>query len=180
MTTEEIQVQEAPEEPMEAAGTELETPEAAPTKRPLVNVAALVRGVDVELQNAMAGAVIAADDVSLQKGGARSIFAGGNLELRQGGAGVIVAGGDTSITQGGAQAIVSAGGVMMERSGSGFAIGRRIRIGHNGLAIFAVTPNLEVQEGGRVVFGRGASFAILGGMMGVALLMVGLLRGRRR
>jgi hypothetical protein len=150
---------------------------AAP--RPLVTVTALVRGVDVELRNAVAGAIVAGDDVRLERGGARSIFAGGNLTISQGGAGLVVAGGDTSISKGGAQAVISAGSVMMESAGSGIAVARRIRIGRNGMTVFALTPQLDVQEGGRVIFGRSAAFAMLGGFAGLGLLLAGLLRRRR-
>lgn len=163
-----------------AAGIEIEPASQIGGKvdgRPLVSFNALVRGVDVEVRNSLTGAIIAGDDVRLERGGARSIYAGGNLELRQGGAGVIVAGGDASITQGGAQAILSGGSVTMENGGSGFAIARRIRI-RNGLTIFALTPRLEVEEGGKVVFGRSASMAIVGGLIGLAALLVALLRGR--
>jgi hypothetical protein len=146
--------------------------------KPLVTVSALVRGVDVELRNALAGVIVAGDDVRLERGGARSIFAGGNLTVSRAGAGVIVAGGDTSISKGGAQAVISAGGVTMESAGSGVAIGRRIRIGRNGLAVFALAPQLEVQEGGRVIFGRAASFAIVGGFAALGALLVALLRRR--
>jgi nitric oxide reductase activation protein len=66
----------------------------------------------------------------------------------------------------------------MEQAGSGFAIARRIRIGHSGMTVFAVTPQLEVQEGGRVVFGRSASFAVVGGVAALAALLVALLRRR--
>jgi hypothetical protein len=84
------------------------------------------------------------------------------------------------VRQGGAQAIVSAGSVTMEQAGSGFAIARRIRVGHSGTVVFALTPQLEVQEGGRVILGRSASFAIVGGVAALAALLVALLRGRLR
>jgi hypothetical protein len=68
----------------------------------------------------------------------------------------------------------------MEQAGSGFAIARRIRVGHSGTTVFALTPQLEVQEGGRVIFGRSASLAIVGGVAALAALLVALLRGRGR
>ena len=79
---------------------------------PKLTVSALVRGVDVELRNAVGGAIIAGHDLKLDRGGARSIFAAGNLQLERGGASSILAGGDVTITRGGAAAVVSAGGVM--------------------------------------------------------------------
>jgi hypothetical protein len=76
--------------------------------------------------------------------------------------------------------VISAGSTSMEQAGSGFAIAGRIRVAKDGLAIFAVTPNLEVHEGGRVVFGRIASFAVLGGIAALVTALVVLVRGRRR
>jgi hypothetical protein len=150
----------------------------APARRSLITFAGLVRGVDVELRNGAAGIIVAADDVHVDRGGARSIVAGGGLQLQRGGAGLIVAGGDAHVAQGGAQAIISAGSISMESAGSGFAIGRRIRIGPRGLAVFAIAPRLDVHEGGRVIFGRLASFALLGGIAGAIGLVVLQLRRR--
>ena len=66
----------------------------------------------------------------------------------------------------------------MERSGSGVAVARRIRVAHGGVTIFAVTPHLEVQEGGRVLFGRVASIAILAGIS--SLIALAAFAARRR
>jgi hypothetical protein len=60
----------------------------------------------------------------------------------------------------------------MESSGSGVAVARRTRVAHGGVAIFAVTPHLEVQEGGRVLFGRAASMAVLGGISSLVALLI--------
>jgi hypothetical protein len=150
------------------------TPEAP--RRPMASVAGLVRGVDVEMRNALVGAVMAADEVHLERVFARNVYAGGALEMHQGGAGMIVSGGDTHLSKGGAQAIFSAGSVTMESAGAGFAVGGRIRVAHGGTAVFAITPTLEIQEGGRVVFGRAASFAVLGGISTLVALAVYLVR----
>ena len=168
-----VPVEPEPIEPGEAP-----SPEAA--VRPLVSVAGLVRGVDVELKTAVIGAAVAGDDISMERAFVRSVFAGGGLQLRQGGAGVIVSGGDTTIEKGGAQAIVSAGTINMESAGSALAVARRIRVGHGGLAGRALTPHLEVAEGGRVVFGRSAALALVGGFVSLAALLVYLLRSRVR
>jgi len=148
--------------------------------RPLVSVAGLVRGVDVEIKTALIGAAVAADDISVERAFVRSVFAGGGLQMRQAGAGLIVSGGDTAIERAGAQAIMSAGTISMESAGSGFAIGRRIRVGQGGVVGLALTPRIEVAEGGRVIFGRSAAFAIVGGVLGLAALLAYLLRGRTR
>jgi hypothetical protein len=148
-------------------------------RRPsLVTASALVRGYEVDLRNALVGAVLANHDVTLTRGVTRSMFAGGDVELRQGGAGVVVAGENVTLTRGGAQAVISGGLVQMEQAGSGFAIGRRIRIGRGGLAIFALGGKIEVADGGRIMVGRSLSMAVLGGLVA----MVGLLAmlGRRR
>jgi hypothetical protein len=47
-----------------------------------------------------------------------------------------------------------------------------------GTAIFAIAPSLEVQEGGRVVFGRLASLAVLAGASTVTALAIVLARRR--
>jgi hypothetical protein len=144
----------------------------------LVTAAALVRGFEVDVRNAVVGAVLANHDVTLTRSAARSVFAGGDVDLRQGGAGVVVAGENATLTQGGAQAVISGGLVQMEQAGSGFAIGRRIRIGKGGLAIFALGGRIEVAEGGRIMVGRTLSMAVLGGL--VALVGLVAMLGRRR
>lgn len=164
-----------PEEPI--AESEAAQPLEVP-HRPIASVAGLVRGVDVEMKNALVGAVMAGDDVHLERAFARNVFAGGGLEVRQAGAGMIVSGGDTHLTKGGAQAVLSAGSVTMESAGAGFAIGGRIRVARGGTAVFAITPSLEIQEGGRIVFGRAVSFAVLGGISMLVALGVYLVRRR--
>jgi hypothetical protein len=179
-------LEEAEREAEEAAlGQEAETLVAEELgdhdgRRSLVSATPLVRGYQVDLRNALVGAVLANDDVKLTRVGARSIFAGGGVELRQGGAGVIVAGENVTLTQGGAQAVVSGGLVQMEQAGSGFAIGRRIRIGKGGLAIFALGGEIEVAEGGRVMIGRPLSAAVLGGLVALVALLGALGMRRRR
>lgn len=151
-------------------------------RRSLVTATALLRGYQVDLRNALVGAVLANDDVTVTRAAARSIFAGGDIDLRQGGAGVVVAGENVTITQGGAQAVVSGGLVQMEQAGSGLAIGRRIRIGKGGVAVFALGGHIEVAEGGRVMMGRPLSAAVLGGLVAVVALLgaLGVRRRRRR
>ncbi len=148
-------------------------------RRSLVTAAALVRGYEVDVRNAVVGAVLANHDVTLTRGAARSIFAGGDVDLRQGGAGVVVAGESITLTQGGAQAVVAGGLVQMEQAGSGFAIGRRIRIGKGGLAIFALGGQIEVAEGGRVMVGRTLSMAVLGGFVALIGLIAVISRRSR-
>jgi hypothetical protein len=164
---------------IQPAGESAAQPEAGARRDALVTVSGIVRGQEVDLRNALVGAILASDEVEIERGGARSIFAGGGLEIHQGGAGLIVAGGAASIRQGGAQAIVANGDVSMEQAGSGIAIGRRISIGPSGMTVLALAPSLEVHDGGKVIFGRSASLAILGGFAALAALLVGLLRGRR-
>jgi hypothetical protein len=93
---------------------------------------------------------------------------------------VVVAGENVTITQGGAQAVISGGMLQMEQAGSGFAIARRIRIGRGGIAIFALSGSVEVADGGRVVFGRPFSMAVLGGLVGLVGFTAILRRIRRR
>jgi len=102
----------------------------------------------------------------------------GHATEAEGATGLLVSGGDTHLANGGAAAVLSAGSVTMEQSGSGVAIARRIRVAHGGLAVFAVTPHLEVQEGGRVLFGRAASIAVMGGILSLIALWAFSLRRR--
>jgi hypothetical protein len=167
--------------PMEAAAEDETVIEPRDEERQhpaVVSIDGLVRGVDVKVQNGLVGAVMAADDVHLERSFARSVFAGGGLQIHQGGSGLIVAGGDAHIAQGGAQAILSAGSITMESAGSGFAVARRIRVAHGGTAVFAITPHLEIQEGGRVLLGRGASIAVMGGIWSLVALLVYVVRRR--
>ena len=163
-----------------AEGSEVGRAPAEERRRSMVSLHGLTQGGEVSLRNALAGIVLAGDDVEIERGGVRTAFAKGDLEVRQGGAGIVLTGGGVSIRQGGAQAIVSAGDVRLEQAGSGFAIARRITIGPKALTIFSVTPELQVQEGGRVVFGRGSSLAILGGVVGLIGLVAVLARRRVR
>jgi hypothetical protein len=159
----------------EALTEPIEEPRA---RSSMISIDGLVRGVDLTVRNGIVGAVMAADDVHLERGFARTIYAGGGLQIRQGGSGLILAGGDAHIERAGAQAIVSAGSITMESSGSGFAVARRIRVAHGGMAVFALTPDLEVNEGGRVIFGRVASIAIVGALWSTAALLAYLVRRR--
>lgn len=167
--------------PTEIAVEDEATVEPADEKRRLtaaVSIDGLVRGVDVTVRNGLVGAVMAADDVRLERAFARSIYAGGSLQIQQGGSGMIVAGGDAHIERAGAQAILSAGSITMESAGSGFAVARRIRVAHGGTAVFAITPNLEIQEGGRVLLGRGASIAVMGAIWSLVALVAYAVRRR--
>jgi hypothetical protein len=167
-----------PEEPSLSTERMTSAEEEPEHGRPIATLAGLVRGVDVEVKNALVGAVLAGDDVHLERVFARNVYGAGQLDIRQAGAGLIVSGGDTHLTKGGAQAVLSAGSVTMESAGAGFALAGRIRVARGGTAIFAIAPSLEVQEGGRVVFGRLASLAVLAGASTVTALAIVLARRR--
>jgi hypothetical protein len=86
---------------------------------------------------------------------------GGNVSFHQGGCGPVLARGDVTIEQGGAQAVMAAGGVRVSR----------------GFVGIALSPNVHVEEGGRVLMGVRAA-AAFGVAVGLGVLF-GLARRRR-
>lgn len=140
--------------------------------RPLVSVAAMVRGDELGIHNALIGG-IAADKVAVERGFVRGALALRELQVRQAGAGTILSGGSTSIRQGGAQAVISAGSVSMEQAGSGITLARRIELSKGGTVVFGIAPSMQVNEGARVIFGTRASLALLalaGAVIGAAVI----------
>jgi hypothetical protein len=111
----------------------------------------VIRAERAELHSAAAGLVFAAKDVTVERGGARDIVAGDEVRLTQAGAGMILAGGDASLRQSGAGMVFSLGDVNVEQGGACFVAARRATVGRGGLALLAITPRLEVAEGGRVL-----------------------------
>lgn len=139
----------------------------------------LVKTDRAEIRSAAVGAVFAEKDVSIERAAARAIVAGGALRLSQGGAGMILAGGATSVRQAGAGTIVSLGPTQIEQGGAGTLIAGSATVGKGGVVVLAVTPHLEVAEGGRVFGGPAAlAAAVVGIAIGFALRS--LVRGKRR
>lgn len=155
---------------------DLEEPETTGVMRRFV---AVVKAEEVELHQAAAAVIFAEDEVEIDRGGARDIVAGGSVKLARGGAGLIITAGDTTIRQGGAGSILSLGSVQIEQGGAGSVAAGSVTVGRGGLVLLALTPRLEVAEGGRLIGGPAAVFAAgVGIAIGIAL--GGLIRRRRR
>jgi hypothetical protein len=121
-----------------------------------------VRGRDVTVRNAAAGAAVASGDLIVTNGGMGAAAVAGNLAITNGGSGPIAAGGNVSIVNGGCQWIASGGGA---------TLGERSFVG----AVLA--PKVVVEEGGRVLLDLPKALAF-GAAMGVAIGFI--VRGTRR
>ncbi len=95
-----------------------------------------VRGREVTMRNAAAGAVTANGDLIVTNGGLGASAVGGNLAITNGGSGPIAAGGNVSIVNGGCQWIAAGGGA---------TLGERSFVG----AVLA--PKVVVEDGGKVL-----------------------------
>ena len=164
--------------------TDLASPTAREAREPsadrdraLVSVRGFARGDEMEMKNAVVGGAFA-QRISVSRALVRAAIGARSVEVRQAGAGLVATAGGASIHQGGAQAIVSTGSVRVRQGGAGIAIGRSVSI-DNGLVVFGITPRLEIQEGGRVLFGPLAALAIIGSVLGFAGVAAIVLRGVR-
>jgi hypothetical protein len=138
----------------------------------------LVQAERAEMHGALAGMVFGSKDVTLDRGGAREVVAGGAVRLSRGGAGTILAGGDASVTQGGAGMLVSLGHVEIRQGGACGLVAGAVTVGRGGIVGLAITPRLEVADGGRVLAGPPMA---LGAVAGVATgVVLGWLIGRTR
>ena len=120
-----------------------------------------VRGREVTMRNAAAGAVTANGDLIVTNGGLGAAAVGGNLAITNGGSGPIAAGGNVSIVNGGCQWIAAGGGA---------TLGERSFVG----AVLA--PKVVVEDGGKVLIALPRAIAF-GAAMGVAIGF--MVRGRR-
>jgi hypothetical protein len=139
----------------------------------------LVKADRAEIRSAAVAAVFAEKDVAVQRAAVRAIVAGGSVSVSQTAAGTILAGGATSIRQGGAGTIVSLGPTRIEQGGSGALITGSATVGKGGVVLLALTPHVEVADGGRVCGGPAAVFAACVGI-GIGFAVGALVRGRRR
>lgn len=139
----------------------------------------LVKAERAEIRSAAVAAVFAEKDVVVQRAAVRALVAGGSLNLSQAAAGTILAGGATSIRQGGAGTIVSLGPTRIEQGGSGALITGSATVGKGGVVLLALTPHVEVADGGRVFGGPAAAFAAIVGIA-IGFAVGALARGRRR
>lgn len=139
----------------------------------------VVKADEARLDTGIAGVVIATKQASLERAGARTIVAGGPTEIRQGGAAMILSAGETSVTQGGAGTIASLGNVRVEQGGSMMLLAKDATVGREGFVAFALTPHLEVHDGGRVLIGGREAAGVLGAIASVGVLIVALAVRRR-
>jgi hypothetical protein len=117
---------------------------------------ALVKARDVHLTGSAAGFVAAGGNLSIQNGGCGPVLTNGNVTITNGGCGPVIARGDASIEKGGTQAIFAAGGA---------------RIGRNAFVGVVASPNVTIEDGGRVLLDSPKAIAIGAGVgLGVALL----------
>ena len=78
------------------------------------------------------------------------------MTIRNGGCGPLIANGDVSIENGGTQAVLAAGSA---------------RIGPKAFVGFVVSPNVTVEEGGKVFFGPREAIAF-GAVAGIAYTLL--------
>ncbi len=123
----------------------------------------LVKARDVHLTGSGAGFVAADGNFSILNGGCGPVLANGSVTIRNGGCGPLVANGDVSIENGGAQVVVASGGA---------------RIGPRALVGVVVSPNVTVEEGGRVLASSPMAIAV-GAGVGIAIATLSRLVRRR-
>ena len=127
------------------------------------SVVGVVKARDVHLTGSGAGLVAAGGNFSILNGGAGPVLANGSVTIRNGGCGPLVANGDVSIENGGTQSVIAAGGA---------------RIGPRAFVGVVVSPNVTVEEGGRVL--TASPFALAAGAgVGIAIGLLARL-GRRK
>jgi hypothetical protein len=122
-----------------------------------------VKARDVHLTGSGAGFVAAGGNFSILNGGCGPVLANGSVTIRNGGCGPLVANGDVSIENGGTQAVVASGGA---------------RIGSRAFVGVVVSPNVTVEEGGRVLASSPLAVA-LGAGVGFAVAMLSRVARRR-
>jgi hypothetical protein len=139
----------------------------------------IVRAEHVELENGMAGLILAGREARIERAGARTIVSGGDTHVSQGGAGMILSAGATNVSRGGAGTIASLGSVNLEKSGGALLVSKEASVGRDGFVAVAVAPRLTVQEGGRVLLEGRHLLAVVGAAL-VAFLVGRILPRRQR
>jgi hypothetical protein len=115
-------------------------------------------GGDATVQQAMNLVTTARGDATVQQAASMAIVSGGDTSMKMAGAVMVPSLGDVHIDKGGAQWVVSAGDVTIEKGGCGAAVAPSVRVDH-GVAGVALGWNVDVGEGGRVLFGPLAALA---------------------
>jgi hypothetical protein len=140
----------------------------------------LVRGDEIQVGQALVGAVVATGSARIEKSVTRTVLATGNVSLQQGGGAMILVGGDADIQQGGTGTMVALGGARFAQGGAVTAIAPRIEVTEGSTVGIALTPRLELAPGARVL--AGPQHVLAGGLLAgaVAGLIVALLGWLRR
>ena len=85
---------------------------------------------------------------------------------------------EVSIQQGGAGTLVSLGPVSIQQGGAVMALARNVEVGQGSFVALALTPSMDVKEGGRVLAGPREA-AIVGAVAGLVIgLVVAAARSR--
>ena len=139
----------------------------------------IVRAEHVQLENGMAGLILAGKEARIERAGARTIVSGGDTHVSQGGAGMILSAGATSVSRGGAGTIASLGNIELEKSGGALLVSKEASVGRDGFVAVALARRLTVQEGGRVLLQGRHLLAVLGAAL-VAFLVGRILPRRQK
>ena len=141
--------------------------------------AGVIKTERVDMRMSAAGVIFANRDVAIERGGARDIVATGDVRMTRAGAGLVLAGGGATFRQSGAGTVFSLGDVSIEQGGACSLAARNATVGRGGVVLLALTPRLQVADGGRVLSGP---FAILAGVIGagLAIAVSRFIRFRRR
>jgi hypothetical protein len=115
-----------------------------------------IRGQEVHLRDAGAGAIAAGGDVTITNGGCGPVALGGNLSITNGGCGPVFAGGNASIERGGSQTMIAGG---------------EARIGEHARVGIVLSPQVTVEEGGSVLLSTPQALAF-GAAVGASLAVV--------
>lgn len=132
------------------------TPKEEAGRSVSTSLVGLLKARDVQLRGSAAGLVAANGELSINQGGCGAVIANGGVTIRFGGCGPLIANGDVSIEYGGTQAVLALGQADI-RKGS--------------LVGFVGSPRVNIEDGGKVLFGTrqalafgaaaGVSFALL-------------------
>lgn len=113
---------------------------------------------DVRVEQSAATITTARGGADLHQAASLAVVSGGDTTMRMAGAVAVPTLGDVRVEMGGAQWVVAAGDVTIEKGGCGAAVAPSVRVDH-GVAGVALGWNVDVGEGGRVLFGPLAGLA---------------------
>jgi hypothetical protein len=120
----------------------------------------LARGRDVHITRAAALVAAPSRDMSIVNGGCGPAIVNGKLTIHNGGCGPVIANGGLSITNGGCGPVIANGDVSIDRGGTQSIISAgSVRMGSKAFAGVVASPNVTVEEGGRVLLAGPLAFA---------------------